>query len=354
MILNNNDHILYKKGCLFLFFFFSGLSLLNVICDLIFGHRYQPDDDEYKKVINFTTLVFQGLACCDAVAVFPWLRYFPLDGISKLRAGLKIRNRLYEKKIQYHKSTFDPEKIRDCTDAILKALSEDKTLKKAGIDEVTDDHIKMLVNDLFVGGLETTMTVLRWAVIYLLHWPQYQHKIYEEIKRVVGDDRYPEMSDRENMDFTHAFIQETLRFATIAPLNVPRSTTEKTEVGGFSVPENTQVLFNMWNIHRDANHWEDPESFIPERFLNENGKYITGSCESFLPFSAGRRVCFGEALAKMKLFLFLSRLLRDYSIEKVPGEELPSLEGELGITLCPQSFNALFKSRNNNLIHEER
>lgn len=231
----------------------------------------------------------------------------------------------------------------------MKALSEEEILKKSNLEQnSSNDNAEMLVNDLFVGGLETTTTVLRWAILFLLHWPQYQDQIHKEMKKIVGYNRYPDMNDRPNMDLTQAFIQETLRFASVTPLNVPRRTTENTEVGGYSVPKNTQVLFNLWNIHRDPRHWTDPELFNPQRFLDTDGKYVTGSYESFLPFSAGRRVCFGEIFAKMELFLLLSRLIRDYSVHKAPGEKLPSLEGELGITLTPPEFNVLFKARNNN------
>ena len=72
--------------------------------------------------------------------------------------------------------------------------------------------------------------------------------------------------------------------------------------------------------------------------------------ESFFGFGAGKRQCFGEAIAKMQLFIILSRLVRDFTMSTVPGDPLPSMEGVLGITNAPKNHNVIFRSRevNNN------
>ena len=108
-------------------------------------------------------------------------------------------------------------------------------------------------------------------------------------------------------------------------------------------------MINIWAIHNDERYWDKPDEFRPHRFLNKEGKFVKGEQKSFMPFGLGRRQCFGEAMAKMETFVIFARLMKDFKVEKVPGEPLPSLQGILGVTLAPEPFKVIFKSRNNNV-----
>lgn len=60
---------------------------------------------------------------------------------------------------------------------------------------------------------------------------------------------------------------------------------------------------------------------------------------------AGIRECPGITLGEVELFLFVSRFFRDFLVEPVKEEKLPSLNGEFGITLCPKPFKVDLKPR---------
>ena len=86
----------------------------------------------------------------------------------------------------------------------------------------------------------------------------------------------------------------------------------------------------------------------PERFLDAKGKFSASGplgFRSYLPFSAGRRVCLGESLAKTDLFLVSARLLHRFTFECAPGKPLPDLEGHLGVVLVPKSYEISIKNR---------
>lgn len=74
------------------------------------------------------------------------------------------------------------------------------------------------------------------------------------------------------------------------------------------------------------------------RFLNEEGTGLCIPSPSYLPFGAGVRVCLGEALAKMEIFLFLSWILQRLTMTVSPGQPLPSLEGKFGVVLQPVKY----------------
>ena len=91
-----------------------------------------------------------------------------------------------------------------------------------------------------------------------------------------------------------------------------------------------------------------PDVFKPERFLDANGQFsVSGpwGFRSYVPFSAGRRVCLGELLAKTELFLVSARLLHQFTFECAPGKALPDLEGHPGVVLVPKSYEISIKSR---------
>ena len=323
---------------------------MNITTDLVFGKRYKVEDPEIKHIIDFNSLVFGGLAACDAVNIFPWLSVFPLKGITNLKKGLEMRDQFYRKEYLEHVEEHDPNHLRDVFDSVIKVLKEEETTKKAGVRVDTVDNIEMLISDIYVAGTETTITTIQWAVIYFLHWPHVLEKCHAEIVEVCGKDRYPELSDRSSLNYLYATIHEILRFSSLAPFGFPRATLKDTEVEGLKIPRDTQVIVNVWAIHNDEKEWENPDEFNPDRFLDEQGKFVTGMNESFFAFGGGKRKCFGEVLGKTQLFIILSRLMKDFIMSTVPGDPLPDLEGVLGVTNSPKPHKVIFRARdlNNN------
>lgn len=112
---------------------------------------------------------------------------------------------------------------------------------------------------------------------------------------------------------------------------------------GYHLPEHAQVVPLLHTVHMDPNLWEEPEKFNPSRFINAEGKVTKP--EYFLPFGVGRRMCLGEVLARMELFLFFSALLHSFDISVPEGETLPSLTGNAGITISPNAFQVCLKAR---------
>lgn len=62
---------------------------------------------------------------------------------------------------------------RDLFDALLcaKRSSENNNTSTQDVG-LTDDHLLMTVGDIFGAGVETTSTVLKWSILYLVHHPE--------------------------------------------------------------------------------------------------------------------------------------------------------------------------------------
>ena len=312
---------------------------------MLFGSRYHREDEEFADVINVNNLIAMGFSNGDFVSFLPWLRFFPLDGVRKLTEAIRIRDPILRRKLTEHRETYNPEHIRDFTDCLIKTSMEEEVWEQVGLKEVTDDNLEMIIFDMFIAGGDSNATILQWMMVYLLHWPDIQNEVYNEIIGEVGLERYPELKDRPKLPLTQAVIQETLRLSSTTPLGLPHKATEDSSISGRNVPKDTQILFNFWNLHHNPAEWENPEHFNPHRWLDEEGKYVPGRHKSFLPFSAGKRVCLGESLAKTELFLFFSRLIRDFKFEANPMEPFPSLQGRVGIVLSPHPYTAMITSR---------
>ena len=106
------------------------------------------------------------------------------------------------------------------------------------------------------------------------------------------------------------------------------------------------VVGNTFALHRDPKYWKDAETFGPTRFLYEDGT-LNAKPESYLPFSAGRRGCFGETIAKPELLLMCAALLQRLELRLPQGVE-PNFESvpvSFGVEI-PHSYKIVVRDRN--------
>lgn len=117
----------------------------------------------------------------------------------------------------------------------------------------------------------------------------------------------------------------------------------------YTLPARTQVISLLHAVHMNPDFWDEPEVFRPERFITEEGKLFKP--EYFMPFGVGRRICLGEVLARMEIFMFFSSLMHTYDIKLPEGAPLPSLKPNAGITMTPNFFKVCLIPRNMDLIN---
>uniref|UniRef100_A0A914UUQ5 Uncharacterized protein n=1 Tax=Plectus sambesii TaxID=2011161 RepID=A0A914UUQ5_9BILA len=187
--------------------------------------------------------------------------------------------------------------------------------------------------------METTATTLRWAIVFLVTHQDVQKKMQKEIDEVVGRDRRPTMTDKMNLPYSTAVVLEVQRKANIVTINVPRYTTVDTEIGGHSIPAHTTIIAQITSVHDSPDAYSNPDRFDPAHFLESDGKTFNKTAmDHLVPFSLGKRVCAGESLARMELFLILLSLVQRYSFDVPKGGSLPDLTPIFGTALTPHPY----------------
>uniref|UniRef100_A0A3B4GFC8 Cytochrome P450, family 2, subfamily P, polypeptide 6 n=1 Tax=Pundamilia nyererei TaxID=303518 RepID=A0A3B4GFC8_9CICH len=317
---------------------FNAQSLLtnavsNIICCLVFGNRFEYTDKQFQSILQlFNEIVcLQGTMWAQIYNTLPWLmRWLPGPHQKIFTITQKIID-FVEVKIKEHRENFNSSSPRDYIDAFLLEMGE-KEDEDSGFSL---SNLCICTLDLFGAGTETTTTTLHWGLLYMIYYPDIQGVFQAEIDAVIGSSRQPSMTDRENMPYTDAVIHEIQRMGNIIPLNVAHVANRETTVDKYTIPKGTMIIPALHSVLNDETMWETPDSFNPQHFLDQDGKFRRR--EAFLPFSAGKRVCLGEQLARMELFLFFTSLLQRFSFSAPAGEQ-PSLEFKLGATRSPKPY----------------
>lgn len=319
-------------------------AVSNVICSLILGQRFHHEDPEFRTILD---LMSRGLEICInspavLINVFPLLYYLPFGVFKELRQVERDITVFLKKIIGHHSQTLDPDDPRDLTDMYLMEM----LAQRAAGDEdssFTEDYLFYIIGDLFIAGTDTTTNSVLWVLLYMVLYPDVQDQVQAEIDRVVGRRRPPSLTDRGSLPFTEAAIMEVQRLSAVVPLSIPHMASETTEFRGYTIPKGTVIVPNLYSVHRDPSVWDDPNTFNPARFLDEEGRLLRK--EFFIPFGIGRRVCMGEQLAKMELFLTVVGLLQAFRLRLPEGEPAPSLQGRFGLTLAPCPFSVCVSAR---------
>ncbi|XP_068669648.1 p-coumarate 3-hydroxylase-like [Aristolochia californica] len=192
---------------------------------------------------------------------------------------------------------------------------------------LTRSHIKGLIMDLVMAGMDTTAVTSEWVMAELIKHPDMMRRVQQELNEVIGTDNVVEESHLSRLRYLSAVVKEAMRLHPAAPLMLPRTPSETSTLGGYSVPKGTRVLVNMWAIERYPENWENPTEFNPERFLTNDRKWdFSGNDFHFFPFGSGRRICPGAPFADRMLMYGLATLLHSFNWRLPDGAELDLAE----------------------------
>nr|AAH19908.1 Cytochrome P450, family 2, subfamily c, polypeptide 29 [Mus musculus] len=286
----------------------------NVICSIIFQNRFDYKDKEFLILMdkineNVKILSSPWLQVCNS---FPSLIDYCPGSHHKIVKNFNYLKSYLLEKIKEHKESLDVTNPRDFIDYYLIKQKQVNHIEQS---EFSLENLASTINDLFGAGTETTSTTLRYALLLLLKYPDVTAKVQEEIDRVVGRHRSPCMQDRSHMPYTDAMIHEVQRFIDLLPTSLPHAVTCDIKFRKYLIPKGTTVITSLSSVLHDSKEFPNPEMFDPGHFLNGNGNFKKS--DYFMPFSTGKRICAGEGLARMELFLILTTILQNFKLKSL-------------------------------------
>ncbi|XP_042493502.1 geraniol 8-hydroxylase-like [Macadamia integrifolia] len=313
---------------------FAFATSLNLLANTMFSvDLARPESETAQDFKALVRRIMEEVGKPNLSDYFPLLRPLDLQGI-KHRMTIyverlhKVFDEIINQRLISRASLPSPARYNDLLDVLLDQFQDSSS-------EFSRHDIKSLFVDILVAGTDTTSTTLEWAMAELLRNPDSMGKVQSELQEKVGEVKSVEESDVARLPYLQAVVKETFRLHPPAPLLVPHKAETEVDICGFTVPKDAQVLVNVWAIERDPSIWTNPDSFVPERFLESSEIDVRGRDFELIPFGAGRRICPGMPLALSMVHLMLASLLHsfDWKIEGGIGPNDMDMADKFGITL---------------------
>ncbi|XP_069500534.1 cytochrome P450 2G1-like [Ambystoma mexicanum] len=315
--------------------YFFSKAVSNVICSIVFGNRFDYEDKKFLALLQLFNSNFRFLSSSwgQILNQFPAIRFLPGPHNAFFRE-VKMLKRFVKEDIKEHQETLDPSNPRDYIDCFLIKMMQDTENQ---MSEFSRKNLVGTTINLFVAGTETVSTTLRYGLMVLLKNQGIEEKMHQEIDSVIGQNRQPCIDDRSKMPYTDAVIHEIQRFIDIIPMNLPHCVTRDTRFRGYTIPKGMTVIPVLTSVLHDQKKYGNPECFDPKHFLDENGGFKKN--DAFVPFSTGKRICLGEGLARMELFLFFTTILQNFSLKAVGNPDDIDLTPEIsGFSHIPRLY----------------
>ncbi|CAM6013325.1 unnamed protein product [Sphagnum balticum] len=322
----------------------SHVALNNITRMLLNKRFYGVDASAQHEAYKFKELTFNlfKLVITRSIGDFvPWLKWvIVVSGLKSRMMKVKARTDvLLQEFLEVKKNgkiinmKNDDVHCEDFVDVLMAQPAED------GTGHLSDNSIKAVIQDMLLGGTDTSGNTVEWAIAELLRHPHCAKKLQTELDEVVGKDRIVTESDIPNLPYLNAVVNEVLRLRPPAPLGLTHVALEDTTVGGFDFVAGTRLSVNIYAIHRDPKWWERPLEFDPERFIKNPEINPLGTHFQFIPFGAGRRQCPGLLLGLLFVQIGLARLMQSFDFALPNGQDPATLDmtEKFGSTLPRQN-----------------
>lgn len=280
----------------------------DIICRSVFS--VSLDSDAAMEVFRDFTTFERGVGQVKVhrLIIDPaWKKVRQADDV--LDACERIRNHIGAL-IDTHMGP-DSETYNDIASAVI-AARDAETGEGFSRDELIDQ-----LGVFFLAGHETTASALTWAFYILARDPNTLMRLREEVDAVAGDGEIT-FDAVKKLIFTKSVFKEAMRL--YPPITfMPRVALQRGKIGRYRVRRGALIMIAPWTLHRHRDYWEDPDTFIPDRFMPGNEKTLTKG--AYIPFGSGPHTCVGAGFATIESALILARLSRlfDFSIrETVP------------------------------------
>ncbi len=211
---------------------------------------------------------------------------------------------------------FGRRRLADSGDDLLGMLLKGRHVQTG--QPLSSQELRNEVITLLIAGHETVASALTWSWYLLANNPAARRRLQTEIKEVLGD-RLPASADLPRLKYTYQVFAEALRLYPPAWL-ITRRAVQADQLGPYTLPAGTLVIISPYTIHRHPAFWENPESFNPDRFVDDNESKRPRF--AYIPFGGGPRLCIGSNFALIEAQLILAAVVQRYQLDLLPGSAI--------------------------------
>ncbi|SCO91351.1 related to cytochrome P450 [Fusarium oxysporum] len=288
----------------------------SVILSVVFGRVSNMDDptmaELFSSLQDFLRNIKPGANLVDMfhwLASLPtWMQWWRPKGIAHFERS---------KAMYFRELDFLKKRVKDGTAKPCFAL--DYMEAKGDIDH-EQVETAFVFGTLMEAGSDTSRVSIGQGVAAAAIYGDWVKKAREELDEVCGDaERLPEFSDRDRLPYLSAVVKEILRWRPFIQSGTGRELIQDDEYEGYKFPAGTVFVWNPWAIALNPDEYEDPLTFKPERFLNDQ---LRSPLKGHWAFGAGRRVCVGYNVADTNVWIATSRLIYCFDFEQVPGSPI--------------------------------
>ncbi|KZT41729.1 cytochrome P450 [Sistotremastrum suecicum HHB10207 ss-3] len=324
-----------------------------IVMMIVYGHRVKEENDEWISLAErFSDLLGTlGVPGSHPVDIFPSLwRLPPIIFGSGFAARMNlmrtILQQLFREPYQQVKQKMADGSIHPC---IAQNLIETHT---ASTGEITEEKSIMACTAVsYTAAVDTTVASLDTFILAMMIHPDIQKKAQQHIDDLLNGSRLPMFADRVNLPYVDAILKELYRWQPVTPLALPHRNMKDDRYGDYFFPKGTMFIPNAWLFLHDEEYFPEPSKFIPERFIDEDGKLATVPRDPItISFGFGRRVCPGKYLADNSMWITMASVLALFDITKPKdafGNDIePDLEYESGAAVSrPKPFKCCITPR---------
>ena len=322
MIHNMLDTFAEKKGEAFDPKIHFYLVTMNIVTLMLVGRSFKEGSEFFTAFQKYEKVTWDLISRRVSGAIMdmlPWIQpYFDLlSGPGKRQQA--VTQALYQLVKAETRKSEEEGHYGSVGSILLRAVEK---------GEIAELNASLMCSNLIIAGTGTTTNTIHAYVNLLIHHPEVQRHLQKEVDDVIGN-REVTLGDRENMPYHQATLLELLRYTTVSPFGVPHMTTKDTTITGKPVPKGTSVFFSFYALQHDETYFPDPFKFKPERYLDDQGHIVPAdhpNRRNMFSFSAGPRGCFGEALAKSRIFLIIASISQRFDVRGDESRDLVSYD----------------------------
>lgn len=241
------------------------------ICRVLLSADPSKEINALEVSINqLLTAVWQSIR-----SPFDWSLKLPTRNRQQFDAALAHVRGFIQGRLTARRNSGAPS-AHDLLAMLMEACDAD-TRKGMSEDEIINECVTLVL-----AGYDTTANALAWSLTLLA-----QHQDVAASLRA-------EPESATDAPYARAVFLETLRLYPPIWI-IERNLDEAVTAGPWHFAAGAQLIISPWVLHRSPYHWENPEAFRPERFLDPAVEH-----SAFLPFGDGPRTCIGKGLAMME------------------------------------------------------